>query len=154
MRDVTTRTMSDAHEMFLARLYDGRRTPGSGNQPNNQMDGRNRRYDQAFPFAWDGKSTFNKSIGVSGEMWEKAVLQAGAELPMLALRWYLDRQLHVSRDLVVVDAHDFAEVLAAARRWEDAKECLAVGHESNPVLHPQGVATSCWRCGTEIVEEV
>jgi hypothetical protein len=107
--------MSDKHEVFLAELLDGRRSKGSGNQYNDAMDGRNRRYEQAYAFAWDGKSTLGKSVGVTREMWSKAVEQSDGERPMLALRWYDDYRLNPGLDLVVVDANDFAELLQAAR---------------------------------------
>jgi hypothetical protein len=152
-RPLTTRQMSDAHEVTLAKLLDGRRATGSGNQFNDQMDGRNQRYDQPYALAWDGKSTLGKSVGVSREMWLKAQQQAGGETPMLALRWYVDERLTVGQDLVVLDLHDFVEILEAARRWEVVKECLSSGHETNPALHPQGVATSCWRCDADISED-
>jgi hypothetical protein len=108
--------MSDAHEIFLADLFDGRRSVGSGNQANDQADGRNRVYDTIYPAAWDGKATLGKSHSVTLETWDKLVEQAHGLRPILALRWYADERLHVRRDLVVLDAHDFAEILEAARR--------------------------------------
>lgn len=155
MRRPTTRDMSDRHEADLVELLGGRRTPGSGNQFNNQMDGRHRRYDDAYAFAWDGKATFGKSIGVTREMWAKAREQSGDECPLLALRWYDNERLHVGLDLVVVDIHDFVELLEAARKYAVVKECLELGHQTNPLLHPDDVATECWRCGGALgVEEV
>lgn len=147
MRRPTTRDMSDRHEIDLVKLLGGRRTPGSGNQFNNQMDGRHRRYDDAYAFAWDGKATFGKSVGVTRDMWTKAREQAGAELPMLALRWYNNERLDVGLDLAVIDLHDFAELVEAARKYELVKERLETGHESNPALHPHGISSECWRCG-------
>lgn len=113
--------MSDAHEEFLADLLGGRRARGSGNQFNDQMDGRNRT-DTPFALAWDGKSTLGNAIGVSAEMWRKAKEQAGGEIPMLALRWYGDTRLTPARDLVVLDVNDFAAILEAARENEARKE--------------------------------
>lgn len=112
---LTTRQMSDAHEIFLATLFGGRRSVGSGNQFHDQADGRNSHYDTIFPFAWDGKATLNKSHSITLDTWSKLVEQAHGERPLLALRWYADERLHVGRDLVVLDAHDFAEILEAAR---------------------------------------
>jgi hypothetical protein len=107
--------MSDKHERFLQELFGGRITPGSGNGFANQMDVRNDREDP-FPLAIDGKSTFGKSIGVTEEMWDKAVEQAGDLTPVLALRWYAkDNTLKSKRDLVVVDAHDFAAMIETLR---------------------------------------
>lgn len=126
----TTRDMSDAHEIFLAELLDGRRAKGSGNQFNDQMDGRNGHHTHAFPFAWDGKSTFGNSIGVSREMWTKALEQSHGEIPMLALRWYSDYRLKPLQDLVVIDAHRFAEILEAARKMSAIADssCLTGTH--------------------------
>jgi hypothetical protein len=112
--------MSDAHEIFLADLLDGRRAVGSGNQFNDQMDGRNRRYATRYALAWDGKATLSGSVSVSRAMWAKAVEQSHGETPMLALRFYDTERLAVGRDLVVLDAHDFAEILAAARAHAQA----------------------------------
>jgi hypothetical protein len=113
-RKGTTRAMSDKHEEYLAELFGGRRTRGSGNQFNNQMDGRTHRKDVEFAFAWDGKSTHGESVGVSREMWTKAVEQSHHERPMLALRWYDTDRLDVGLDLVVITAEDMAELLERA----------------------------------------
>ena len=107
--------MGDAHEAFLVDLLGGRQTRGSGNQWHNPMDGRQNRLTVPYAFAWDGKSTLGKSIGVSLSMWDKAVEQAGGERPMLGLRWYANERLDVVRDLLVVDPYDMSEILAAAR---------------------------------------
>jgi hypothetical protein len=113
--DPTTRDMSNKHERFLQELFGGRITPGSGNGFANQMDVRNDREDP-LPLAIDGKSTFAKSISITEEMWDKAVEQAGDLIPMLALRWYAkDNTLTPKRDLVVLDAHDFAEMAETLR---------------------------------------
>lgn len=106
--------MGRAHEQFLATLLGGRRTRASGATWKDQMDGRHSREDLAFAFAWDGKSTRNRSIGVTRQMWDKAREQAGGERPLLALRWYTTDRLDVGEDLVVLDAHDFVELLQAA----------------------------------------
>lgn len=122
----TTRDMSDAHELFLQKLFGGRITPGSGNGFANQMDVRNDR-QEPVPLAIDGKSTFKKSITVTREMWEKAVEQAGDLTPVIALRWYAkDFTLNSVRDLVVLDAHDFAEMIQVLRETQrQAQEYFA-----------------------------
>lgn len=116
MKAPTTNDMGTKHEEFLAELFVGRKTRGSGNQFNNQMDGRNRRYDQPHALAWDGKSTLAKSMNISLATWDKAVEQADGEIPMLGIRFYANLQLQVVRDLVLLDAHDFAMILEAARK--------------------------------------
>jgi hypothetical protein len=106
--------MAEAHEGFLAALFGGRQARGSGNQWRNPMDGRTSRKHRRFAFAWDGKSTLARSVGVTRIMWDKAREQAGGERPMLALRFYDTASLEVGLDLVVLNAHDFAEILEAA----------------------------------------
>ena len=111
----TNHRMGDAHEAFLASLLDGSRSRGSGNQWANPMDGRHNRMTERFAFAWDGKSTLSDTISVTSKMWSKAVEQAGGERPMLGLRWYANERLDVVRDLLVVNAYDFSEMLTELR---------------------------------------
>lgn len=102
--------MGDLHEAHLAAVLGGRRTRGSGNQWRDTMDGKHDPYEE-FSFAWDGKSTLGKSIGVTREMWSKAEEQADGHRPMLALRWYADESLRrVDLDLAVVVLDDIAEM--------------------------------------------
>lgn len=120
----TTRNMSDAHEIALVDALGGRRTRGSGNQPANPMDGRHNRYTDDLAFAWDGKSTLGKSIGVTLEMIRKARDQALGERPMLALRWYATERLAVAEDWVAVTLDDFQELLHGARQARLMREFL------------------------------
>lgn len=109
---VRTRKMSDKHEQFLVDLLGGVLVPGSGSSWARKMDVRQSRFAKFFAFAFDGKSTLGKSIGVTREMWRKAKEQAGGERPALALRFYDNERLTgVEMDLIVVDAQDFAEVV-------------------------------------------
>lgn len=108
--------MGGAHERHLVRVLGGYRTKASGAVWTDQMDGRHNRDAQPFAFAWDGKSTLGKSVGVSRVMWEKAREQAAGERPMLALRYYDNERLDVGEDLVVLSLNDFAEMLDAANR--------------------------------------
>lgn len=149
MRPVTrTRKMSDAHEDWLVDLLGGRKTKGSGNQWHNPMDGRHSSRTMHYAFAWDGKSTFAKSIGVSLEMWDKAKEQAGGERPLLPLRFYADERLRVRLDLVCLAAEDFAEILEDARRYQAAKEsgCLVGTHTVAPA------DSDCVVCGADMFE--
>lgn len=111
--------MGRAHEEFLAKLLGGRKTKASGSQWKDQMDGRHSRDSLPYAYAWDGKSSLGKSIGVSRVMWEKAREQAAGERPLLALRFYDTERLDVGEDLVVLSLHDFAEMLEAANRMGD-----------------------------------
>lgn len=120
--DPTTRQMSDKHEIWLADLFGGRRTKGSGNQFNDQMDGKNDRNEQPHALAWDGKATRGKSVGVSREMWEKAVEQSHGLTTVLALRWYSPgNALRPELDLIAMEANDFAALLADARAYREAQ---------------------------------
>lgn len=114
-RSIATRKMSDAHEEYLTEQLGGHKAKGSGNQWHDPIDGRHNHLTTEYAFAWDGKSTLGKSIGVTREMWEKAVEQAGAERACLPIRFYADERLKVDCDLVVLSLHDFTELLAAAR---------------------------------------
>jgi len=112
--------MSRRHEDDLVAVLGGYRTRGSGSQWRDQMDGRHNRMTRQFAFAWDGKATLGKSVGVTREMWAKAVEQAGGERPLLALRWYDNERLDVGDDLVVLSLHDFAELLEMVNAQPDA----------------------------------
>jgi hypothetical protein len=111
----TTRALSDRHEEFLAKLIDGRRTPGSGNGFANQADVRGDHRRQHYAFALDGKATEAKSITVKLSDWEKIVEQSHDEIPGLALRFYHDGSLRRSTDLIVIDAGTFADLLIDSR---------------------------------------
>jgi hypothetical protein len=108
--------MGDKHEEFLVDLFGGRQTRGSGNQWHNPMDGRTSRMTTRYAFAWDGKSTLAQSVSVSRKMWQKAVEQAGGERPMIGVRFYDNEGLDVGLDLVVMSAHDAAELIEAANQ--------------------------------------
>jgi hypothetical protein len=116
--------MAELHESDLAEWFGGMKSRGSGNQSNSPMDGRQDHLN-GIAWAWDGKSTRSKSIGVSLEMWEKAREQAHAERPMLALRFYGDDRLRdVLADLVTLDADDFRELLDLLGKLGRAKEIV------------------------------
>lgn len=148
MSGLTTRKMSDAHETWLSGLLEGRMTKGSGNQWHNPMDGRHSSMHQHYAFAWDGKSTLGKSIGVSLNMWEKAREQASPEMPLLPLRFYATERLDVALDLVVLKTTTFADILADANAYQRIKEAGCIGQ-------PHLIDASsdvCKRCGTNAFE--
>ena len=107
--------MGDKHEEWLAEVLGGRRTPASGSQFRNPMDGRHNRYIDTFAFAWDGKSTRSNSISVTRAMLNKAKEQADTERPMIALRFYDDDRLRSFEDWIVVRADDFLELLESSK---------------------------------------
>jgi len=115
MRKPTTREMSAKHEKFIADLIEGKRTRNSGAVWSDQMDVRNDVRDTRWAFAADGKATLGNSIGVSRDMWRKAVEQSHDLRPMLPLRWYNTDRLDVGLDLVVISADDFREMLEELR---------------------------------------
>ena len=115
----TTREQSDAHEKFLAGLFNARQMPGSGNQFNGQADVRNDDRRQWHAYAVDGKATFGKSISVTRAMIEKIIEQAHNERPALAFRFYLDETMRDTVDWVAVSADDFFELLMDARSYRE-----------------------------------
>lgn len=103
--------MAEHHEEHLADILGARKTRGSGNQWANQMDVRQSRYTSTVAFAVDGKSTMARSISVSRDMLDKAVEQAAAERPMVALRYYDDERLRGFEDWMIVREEDLLELL-------------------------------------------
>ena len=108
------RRMSKKHEEYLAKVFAGRVTPGSGNQPVNPMDVRQSRYERAVAFAIEGKSTLGKSISVTRAMLDKAKRQAHGERPMIALRFYNDDRLKGFEDWSLVRQDDLLELMEKA----------------------------------------
>jgi hypothetical protein len=106
--------MANAHEDWLARALNGRRTKGSGNQWRDQLDGRLHRLRDDFAWAWDAKSTMGKSMSISKETLAKLVEQAGGERPMLPIRFYETERLRKFQDWLLVRADDFLELNSAA----------------------------------------
>lgn len=106
----TTRDMSDRHEAFLAEVLNGRKTKGSGSHWSDQTDGKQANGSGEFVFAWDGKSTLNKSISITLEMWGKLKRQASWSLPLLPLRFYLTTNGTRFLDLVVLRLRDFVDL--------------------------------------------
>lgn len=106
---INRKKMSDVHEKFLAKLFGGRMSRGSGNQWREPADGRHNHHD-AYAFAWDGKSTQGTSISITRAMVDKIVEQAGGERPMIGLRWYDNHALDVAYDWVAVRAEDLSEM--------------------------------------------
>lgn len=124
----STRDMSERHEAHLAEVLGGRMTRGSGSTWHDKADGKHRLDSgRTYTFAWDGKSTLGRSVGVTVEMWEKIVEDADPHIPMIPLRWYGDTRLtRVRLDLAVLELGTLAELLedaelgarARAAGWE------------------------------------
>lgn len=115
---LTTRKMSDRHEDDIASILDGTKTRGSGSTWHDKADGHQRTSEGHYRFAWDGKSTLGKSIGVSVEMWKKIKEQSGMLEPAIPLRFYADERLtKVYADLIVVDVEVFAEMQRDANEY-------------------------------------
>ena len=132
----TTRKMSDRHEEDLVAVLGGQRTRNSGAVWSDQMDGHQAGLDQHYKFAWDGKATLGKSIGVSREMWNKAVEQSRHLLTAIPLRFYADTRLtKVDIDLIALDLETFAEILADANKYRliDEIGCIEGVHDHEPL---------------------
>lgn len=108
------RKMSDKHEADLAEWFEGRLTPGSGNQPANPMDVRMNSYDSRFAWGIDGKSTRAKSISITRASLDKAVEQAHGLRPMIALRFYDDDRLKRYEDWSLIRTDDLLELIEMA----------------------------------------
>lgn len=136
--------MSDKHEEHLVEIFGGRKTPGSGNQFNNPMDGRHSRYSTSVAFAWDGKSTRAKSISVTRDMIAKARQQSHGERPMLALRWYLDDRLRTYDDWMLIEEDDLLELMERSERLAAIKDngCLLGDHMcvASPICSNCGIS--------------
>lgn len=149
MASPVTRKMSDRHEEDLAETLGGKRTRNSGAVWSDQSDGHHLQSEEYWRFAWDGKSTLGKSIGISREMVAKLREQSRGLLPLLPLRWYRDNRLTaVDIDLVALDLETFAEILSDANAWRRAKDggCLTGSHDR--------IATDeCGRCGSSAYDE-
>ena len=85
------------------------------------MDGRHNRYESNFAFAWDGKSTRQRSISVTRARLDKAVELADPERPMIALRFYDDDRLRGFEDWFLVRADDFIEMRDACESFYECK---------------------------------
>lgn len=110
--------MSSRHEHDLVVVLDGKGTLNSGATWRDPSDGHQTLLDQHYRFAWDGKSTLGASIGVTKEMWSKAVEQSRNLDTLLPLRFYANERLtEVDLDLVVLDLDVFAQVLADANTY-------------------------------------
>lgn len=103
--------MGDDHESYIVERLGGRKTPGSGSQWRNPLDGRHNRYEDEFAYAWDCKSTLAGSISVNLKVWEKTKERADGERPLMPLRFYHDERLKKYTDLVTMELEDFIELL-------------------------------------------
>lgn len=109
------KAMGDKHEEYLHEMLGGRKTKGSGNQWQNPADGRQSRYEEPYAFAWDGKSTFAKSLSISLDMLQKIKDQASPEYPLIGVRFYDPARgtayLEVQEDWVCLPLDVFSEIL-------------------------------------------
>jgi hypothetical protein len=118
--------MARRHERYAAGVLGLRLTRGSGNQPNDQTDGRDDHggIGQTFEFAAECKSTLSRSFSVTRAIWTKLVNQAGLARPALPVRLYDDVSLTRALDLVVLQLDDFAEMRTVAQCADAARELL------------------------------
>lgn len=124
---LTTRKMSIRHETDLAETLDGTRTKNSGAVWNDQSDGHQLASEGHWRFAWDGKSTLGKSIGITRDMLTKLREQCRGLEPLLPLRWYRDDRLtEVDEDWVALELETFAQMQRDANAYRALKEqgCL------------------------------
>lgn len=145
---LTTRKMSDRHEEDLVEALDGIKTVASGSTWSDKSDGHQLASEGYWRFAWDGKSTLGKSIGVSREMIAKLREQCRGLEPLLPLRFYRDTRLTlVDEDWVAVELETFAVMQRDANRWRAIHEvgCLTGIHYD---VRPEGGGSpTCTACG-------
>lgn len=115
--------MGDAHEDHLHKALGGRKTKGSGNQWQNPADGRTSRYEEEYALAWDGKSTYAKSMSITREMLRKIREQALPEAPMIGVRFYDPdagtSRLEVAEDWALVPLDYLVALREQIRSLED-----------------------------------
>lgn len=110
--------MSKRHEEDLCEVLEGEGTRNSGAVWSDPSDGHQTSSEGFWRFAWDGKSTLGKSIGITKEMWDKICEQARGLEPMIPLRWYRDQRLTmVELDLVVISLETFSEMQKDANAY-------------------------------------
>ncbi len=145
---LTTRKMSSRHEDDLVALLGGERTRNSGAVWSDQADGHQTGLDQFWLFAWDGKSTLGKSIGVSRDMLAKLREQCRGLEPMLPLRWYAnDRLTVVDEDWIAVEAETMAQVLEDANSYRRMKDIGCAGGTHDHTQEDGPANGPCKGCG-------
>lgn len=153
--------MGELHEIYLAEIFGGRKSRGSGNQWDDPADGRNDHTTTPFAFAWDGKSTTGTSITITEAMIEKIRDQAGGERPAIGLRWYGNQALTlVDEDWVLITAADMEELLAEARASASTEGASPAelrelpGYVTPPVpMEPRTIIYSTHATGGELINQ-
>jgi hypothetical protein len=123
-KDWTTRQMSDAHEAFIEERTGAKVTRGSGNQFNAQTDNRHS-FDEVFATAYEAKSTFRDSLGITRKMLAKLCEQAGGLIPALPVRFYKDAYLREHEDWILVPFEHYMELREEAVSSQLCKESEA-----------------------------
>jgi hypothetical protein len=105
--------LAELHELDIARWFGGRKSKSSGNQFNDQADGRHNRYHRAIAFAWDCKAAMpgTKSISITRSMLAKLEEQAHAEQPLLPIRFYATERGQVEYDYTLIRTQDLRALL-------------------------------------------
>lgn len=107
--------LADKHEDDVNEWLGGQQAKSSGNQWNDQGDGRLGRHHHQFGWCWDCKAAMpgTKSVSVTRDMVDKITHQAHGDRPILPLRFYSSERGQIEHDLVVLRMEDFRELLEA-----------------------------------------
>ena len=106
----TTTAMAQKHENYIAKMYNGRRSPSSGASWADRGDVRFT-IKNDYDFTSECKATEKKSYSLKLETWEKVVEEAAEQnrRPCMFIRFELESGKTV--DLVVRSIHDDLEML-------------------------------------------
>lgn len=126
----TKETLSRRHEEELAELLpEGQQTIASGAK-HEKHDVKTKRGKSWWRFLVEAKCTQSKGFRVTEELWKEvkqnALLGGPEQRPALAIRFYGDSKESVARtpiqeDLVLVDLHDWLELLEEVRHYTEAE---------------------------------
>lgn len=119
--------MGDLHEEHIEEKWGGRRQRGSGNQWSNPCDVREDHTEVLLAIAADGKSTAAASISIQLADLRKLCEQAGAEIPVMPVRFYLDHRLQDAEDWVLLREEDALAWRSLARQMVELDADVASG---------------------------
>lgn len=110
----TNKELSVEQEDYIAKIYNGRRSPSSGAQAGDRGDIRFNvsLEESSFKYIAECKATRNQSISVKKETWLKIKEEAedSGKTPTMFLRFY-DETTGEKIDLVVRDVRDDLEII-------------------------------------------
>lgn len=119
---IDRKKMSRLHEEHIAEAWGGEVQRGSGNQWNNPGDVRENHVTTPVAVCADGKATAGASIAIARADLRKLAEQAGAEIPVLPVRFYDDERLQDYADYVLLREEDGLRWREGYRSYLEAEE--------------------------------